>query len=91
MRIILNLHNSLLLAPPRATALHHRDLLIALLGELGFLIKQQKSDLEPKQDWSFICLTLSCRTMDVYLSEDKLLKLRESAQGLISAPAPTWR
>lgn len=91
IRIIIYLDDSLLLARPRELARRHRDILIRVIHELGFVINWSKSDLEPRQDFAFIGLLWSSRAMSVSLPQDKLDKLHHAAQGLRSSPAPTCR
>jgi len=88
VRLILYLDDSLLLARPRHVACQHRDLLIALLLDLGWLINWEKSDLEPTQDFSFVGLDWSSRTMAVALPQDKLQGLYEGAHRLLHASRP---
>ena len=61
---------------PQAKALQHRDILVALLEHLGWLVSWEKSDLAPSQDWNFIGLPWSSRTMSVHLPQDKLNALQ---------------
>lgn len=91
LRLILYLDDSLLLARPKSLAYQHRDLLMALLDDLGFVINFAKSEIEPRQNWTYIGLDWSSATMHVAVPQDKLQQLHEAAQGLLDTHKPTCR
>lgn len=91
LRLIIYLDDSLLLARPRHIAFQHRDLLVAMIQELGFIINWKKSDLNPRQDWKFIGLQWSSRDMSVSLPPNKLAQLHTAAKGLINSSNPVCR
>ena len=88
IRVILYLDDSMLLARPKEKAMQHRDILVALLKQLGWVINWDKSDLAPPQDWDFIGIHWSSRTMTVQLPQDKLQGFESAAQTILDLPAP---
>ena len=91
VRLVLYLDDSLLLAQPRERALQHRDLLLALLPDLGFIVNWEKSDLAPSKEWDFISLHWSSHTMTISLPAEKVLKLQQGAARLSELQPPSCR
>jgi len=88
LRLLVYLDDSLLLAQPRDLVLQHRDLLLALLLDLGFVVNFEKSELAPTQDFTFVGLDWSSRTMAVSLPADKRDTIASAAQSMLSAAKP---
>jgi len=88
LRLILYLDDGLLLARPLRVACQQRDLLVGLFLELGWLVNWEKSDLAPSQDFTYVGLDWSSRTMSVSLPVDKLQDIRHKAGDLLAAQHP---
>jgi len=88
MRLLVYLDDSLLLAQPRDLVLQHRDLLLALLLDLGFIVNFDKSELSPTQDFTFVGLNWSSRTMSVSLPQDKRDTIASAAKSMLGAHKP---
>jgi len=88
LRLILYLDDGLLLARPRELAARHRDVLVGLLLDLGWVINWEKSDLLPSQDFSYVGLDWSSATMTVSLPTDKLQDIQARASQLQGAHRP---
>ena len=88
IRLIFYLDDGLLLARPRQLAANHRDILVGLVLDLGWVVNWEKSELCPSQDFSYVGLHWSSLSMTVSLPDDKLLDLQSRAKQLLDAPRP---
>jgi len=88
LRIIFYLDDGLLLARPRKVACQQRDVLVGLFLELGWVVNWEKSDLCPSQDFTFVGLHWSSRTMTVTLPQDKMEDLQTRASRMLTALRP---
>ena len=52
-----------------------RDTFIFVLQNLQFTIQRDKSCMEPKQVIKFLGFIINCKTMTIYLPEEKMKKI----------------
>lgn len=84
IRIIFYLDDTIIMACSRALALQHRDFVMSLLGDLGFLNNLAKSDLAPSRSFCFLGLNWDTPAPSVSLTDEKIATLSSSAQRLLS-------
>lgn len=84
IRLYVYLDDSLILGQPRELLLQHRDLVIKLLRDLGFILNLGKSELRPARQWGFLGLLWDTVTMQVALPDDKVADMTRSAQTLLT-------
>ena len=83
MRIIIYLHDMLLIASSLEDLLTTRDTLIFILRDLGFLINIKKSYLDPTSTLEFLGVIINSGEMTLILSKEKLLKVKNHGQEIL--------
>ena len=82
MRLIAYIDDILVLAESRELLINQAAGMCYLLENLGFLINQKKSILEPSQTMEFLGFTVDTVAMEIKLPSDKLKIIRAESQRL---------
>ena len=83
--------DSFVVADTKEECFHSVTVLCELLQTLGFVIHEEKSILEPKQNLDFLGFTLSSLSMKVFLTSDKEDKFVRAAQDVLAKNSSTIR
>ena len=75
IRLIIYLGDMLIMARSVQELIFHRDTVIYLLQNLGFVLNFKKSVLEPSQKIEFLGMFLDSMKMEITLPQEKLVKL----------------
>ena len=75
IRLIICLDDMLIMARSVQELIFHRDTVIYLLQNLGFVLNLKKSVLEPSQKIEFLGMFLDSMKMEITLPQEKLVKL----------------
>lgn len=90
-RIVIFLDDILLAASSYEECLNQLATLRSLIENLGFVINNEKSQLEPVTQISFLGFVIDSVVMKIFLPEVKVQKIVLACSKLISEPKPTVR
>ena len=91
IRLVIYLDDLLIIASSKETLNRHKQLTIALLESLGFLINYEKSMLIPTQKIQFLGLLIDSVNMKFILPEAKTRSIQKECQQLLNTEFPTIR
>ena len=91
LRIIIFLDDILLVASSRQECLDQLQFLRKLITDLGFIVNDKKSQLEPSTTLTFLGFIIDSIDMKLYLQQDKIDKTVLACSSLISNESPTIR
>ena len=80
--LIIYLDNMLIMARSVQELIFHRDTVIYLLHNLGFVLNLKKSVLEPSQKTEFLGMVIDSMKMEISLPHKKLVKLMSQCKQL---------
>ena len=91
LRIIIFLDDILLVASSKQECLDQLQFLRQLITDLGFIVNDKKSQLEPSTKLTFLGFIIDSLDMKLYLPQDKIDKTVSACSSLISTASPTIR
>jgi hypothetical protein len=86
IRLIIYLDDMLIFCRHQKQLEDSMQLVINLFQSLGLLINFKKSMVKPVQQIEFLGFTICSRTMQIYLPQEKVRKIRQDARGLLAQP-----
>ena len=89
LRIIIFLDDILLVASSKQKCLDQLQFLRQLITDLGFIVNDKKSQLEPSTKLTFLGFIIDSLDMKLYLPQDKIHKTVSACSSLISTASPT--
>ena len=89
LRIIIFLDDILLVASSKQKCLDQLQFLRQLITDLGFIVNDKKSQLEPCTKLTFLGFIIDSLDMKLYLPQDKIHKTVSACSSLISTASPT--
>ena len=78
------LNDWLVRATPHQTCLHHTQTLVALCRKLGWLVNEEKSELEPKQVFNFVGYQFALRAGKVRPTPERWQTLTDKILSILS-------
>ena len=91
LRIIIFLDDILLVAISKQECLDQLQFLRQLITDLGFIVNDKKSQLEPSTNLTFLGFMIDSLDMKLYLPQDKIDETVSACSSLISTTSPTIR
>ena len=91
IRMVIYMDDMLLMASSKELIQEHTYVTIFLLENLGFIINNKKSLLEPSQEIEFLGMIVSSQTMDLKLPGEKIKKIRSEARNILDSTTPSAR
>ena len=89
LRITIFLDDILLVASSKQECLDHLQFLRQLITDLGFILNDKNSQLEPSTKLTFLGFIIDSLDMKLYLPQDKIDKTVSACSSLISTASPT--
>ena len=79
-------------ASSQQTCLQHTQELVDICQELGWVVNFEKSELEPKQIFDFVCYKFDLKCGRVRPTPDRWQNLQQKIMTLLTRPArPVWQ
>ena len=89
--MVIYMNDMLLMAGSKQSIQEHTHTTIFVLENLGFIINNKKSLLDPSQEIEFLGMVVSSRSMDLKLPGEKIKKIRLEARNILDTATPSAR
>ena len=91
IRLVIYIDDILIMANTKEKAKAHTKSTVHLLKELGFLLKESKCDLVPKQEMVFLGYTINSNNMTFSVPKEKVRAIRKEAKRVATRELTTPR
>jgi len=89
IQMVIYMDNMLLMASSKQSIQEHTHITIFVLENLGFIINNKKSLLDPSQEIEFLGMVVNSQSMDLKLPGEKIKKIRLEARNILDTASPS--